>query len=66
MKRQSKAEEAIAAQIKIVQGAIDECDFQAKLLTDRRTTLFNLRVQFEDDLARRRKAREVASERNKP
>ena len=66
MKRQSQAEAAIAAKIKIVKCAIDECDFQAKFLTDRRKTLFNLRVQFEDDLARRRKAREVASERNKP
>jgi hypothetical protein len=65
MKRQSKAEEALHAQVKIIQNAIDECDYQAKEIQTRRSTLFELRNQFERDIIHRREAREKASIKNK-
>lgn len=66
MKRQSKAEEALHAQVKNIQGGMDECDFQINILRDRKETLFKLRLRFEEDIEARRKARVTASERNKP
>ena len=57
MKRQSKAEEALHAQVKIIQGQMDEYDFQIKELQVRRATLFEMRQRFESDIYKMKKAR---------
>lgn len=61
MKRMSKAEEALRAQIKIVQGAMDECDHQIAMLTERRKTLHELRMQFDSTVIDMVKSRAKAS-----
>ena len=66
MKRQSKAEEAARAQIKIIQGAIDECDHQIMIIQTRRNTLWDLRCQFDKNVAAMERARREMSTRNKP
>ena len=65
MKRQSKAEEALRAQTRIIQGSIDECDFQVNEIRVRRETLFNLQSQIEFEIARLEKVRKQASESRK-
>lgn len=64
MKRQSKAEEALRAQVKIIQGQMDECEFQIKELQIRRSTLHEMRNRIESDISRLKKAREEMSIRN--
>lgn len=66
MKRQSKAEEALRAQIKIIQGSIDECDHQIMSIQVRRNTLVDLRIQFDRNVAAMENARREMSIRNKP
>lgn len=66
MKHQSKAEEALNKQIKILNHQIDALVEEGGKLASRIEALTGVRDQLADEVARSKQAREVASERNTP
>jgi hypothetical protein len=66
MKRQSKAEEALQKQVRILKVKEEELDVRIAHLQTERESHRTIRIQLEDEIHKLEKARIASSERNKP
>lgn len=66
MKRQSKAEEALQKQVRILKVKEEELDVRIAHLQTERESHRTIRMQLEDEIYKLEKVRIAASERNKP
>lgn len=66
MKRQSKAEEALIKQIKIIQNDVKTTDMAIGELSARRAAKYDILMQLQDEVDKIKDARIRANERNKP
>jgi len=66
MKRQSKAEEALQKQVKILINKESELDTRIAHLNTERESHRTIRIQLEKEIYSLQNARKTASERNKP